>query len=226
MTTFAYCRVSTAKQAEDGDSLGVQQRQIEGYCQMHGFEAPQLIVEEGVSGSKPLNDRPAGKALLAALRSGDVIVASKLDRMFRSAIDALTMIEEFKRRKISVHLIDLGGDVAGNGISKLVFTILSAVAEAERDRIRSRVKETKADQRKRGRHLGGSRPFGYIIVEDGKGGKLVPDAREQAAIARMRKMRAGKASLRTIAEAMKAEGFTVSHVAVAQALRREDAEGR
>jgi hypothetical protein len=53
-------------------------------------------------------------------------------------------------------MIDLGGDVTGNGISKLVFTILSAVAEAKRDRIR----DVKADQRNRRRYLGGIVPFG------------------------------------------------------------------
>ncbi len=56
--------------------------------------------------------------------------------------------------------IDLGGDVTGNGISKLVFTILSAVTEAERDRIRERIRDVKADQRKRRRYLGGIVLFG------------------------------------------------------------------
>jgi putative DNA-invertase from lambdoid prophage Rac len=41
-------------------------------------------------------------------------------------------------------MIDLGGDVTGNGIAKLIFTILSAVAEAERDRIKERVSVVKA----------------------------------------------------------------------------------
>ena len=51
----------------------------------------------------------------------------------------------------------LGGEVAGNGISKLVFAIISAVAEAERDRIVQRSLDVKSDQRRRGRHLGGKR---------------------------------------------------------------------
>ena len=51
----------------------------------------------------------------------------------------------------------LGGDVAGNGISKLFFTIIGAVAEAERDRIVQRILDVKSDQRRRGRHLGGKR---------------------------------------------------------------------
>jgi len=64
-------------------------------------------------------------------------------------------------------MIDLGGDVTGNGISKLVFTILSAVAEAERERIRERIADVKRDQKTRGRFLGGSRPFGWQIAADG-----------------------------------------------------------
>ena len=49
----------------------------------------------------------------------------------------------------------LGGEVAGNGISKLVFAIISAVAEAERDRIVQGILDVKSDQRRHGRHLGG-----------------------------------------------------------------------
>lgn len=223
MATIAYCRVSTSRQADEGESLGIQQRQIEGYCHMQGFGTPRFFIEEGVSGSKPLNERPAGKQLLASLQRGDVIVCAKLDRMFRSALDALSMVQQFKDMGVALHLIDLGGDVAGNGISKLFFTILSAVAEAERDRIRSRVKETKADQRKRGRHLGGYRPFGFRVEKDEgdiRGGRLVPDEREQAAIAKMQALRTEGKSLRAIADAMQKDGFSISHEGVAEALRR------
>ena len=72
---------------------------------------------------------PIVRKLLAAPGKGDVIVTAKLDRAFRSAADALAVLEEFKAQGIGLHMIDLGGDVCGNGISKLVFTILSAVAE-------------------------------------------------------------------------------------------------
>jgi hypothetical protein len=71
---------------------------------------------------------------------------AKLDRMFRSALDALDVLGKLKQHRVPLHMIDLGGDVTGNGISKLIFTILSAVAEAERDRIRERVSTTKADR--------------------------------------------------------------------------------
>jgi hypothetical protein len=61
-----------------------------------------------------------------------------MDRCFRSAFDALTTIESFKKRKISLWLLDLGGDVSGNGISELMMTVLAAVAQFERTLISER----------------------------------------------------------------------------------------
>src|SRR4051812_13945102 len=90
-----------------------------GYAHMHGLTLDQIVVEEGVSGSVPLNDRPAGGALLAKLKAGDIVIAAKLDRCFRSALDALNVAEQLKRRGVKLHLLDLGGDIAGNGLSKL-----------------------------------------------------------------------------------------------------------
>ena len=141
MRVFGYCRVSTAEQANGGLSLDQQKQQITGYSMMKGWEVAGFFIEAGVSGSVPLAGRPEGQRLLATLQPGDVVVAAKLDRAFRSAADALETLEELKKDKIGLHLIDLGGDVCGNGISKLVFTILSAVAENARDRIRERVRD-------------------------------------------------------------------------------------
>ena len=134
MAVYSYSRVSTTAQAEEGESLGAQQRRVEGYAMQHDLTIDRHFVERGVSGSVPLDERPEGKALLAILKPGDVIITPKLDRMFRSALNALGVLEGLKQQGVSLHMIDLGGDVTGNGISKLVFTILSAVAEAERDR--------------------------------------------------------------------------------------------
>jgi putative DNA-invertase from lambdoid prophage Rac len=119
--------------------------------------------------------------------------------MFRSALDALDVLAKLKARGISLHMIDLGGDVTGNGISKLVFTILSAVAEAERDRIRERIATVKADQKARQRYLGGKVPFGFKLGEDGT---LEPDQVQQAAIDTARQMRADGAKLRVIQETL------------------------
>ena len=202
MAVYGYARVSTSRQAEEGESLDVQQRTVAGYALMLGLTVDRMFIERGVSGSMPLADRPEGSALLAVLKSGDVLITPKLDRMFRSALDALDVLAKLKARNVSLHMIDLGGDVTGNGISKLVFTILSAVAEAERDRIRERVTQVKRDQRQRNRYLGGIVPFGFRVGEDGG---LVPDAAEQALIAHARALRADGATLRAIQAVLEAQ---------------------
>jgi DNA invertase Pin-like site-specific DNA recombinase len=102
-------------------------------------------------------------------------------------------------------------------MASLVFTILSAVAEAERDRIRERISIVKADLKTRGRFLGGNVPFGYRLEQ---GGCLVEDAGQQAAIAEMRAMHQRGLSLRAIAALIQARGHTLSHVGVQQALKR------
>src|SRR5829696_2007476 len=137
------------------DTRGAQRRTIEGYAMMVGLVLDRVFVERGVSGSRPIGERPEGGKLLAMAQAGDVVITPKLDRMFRSALDALDVLARLKDRDVSLHMIDLGGDVTSNGISKLVFTILSAVAEAERDRTRERIADVKRDQRSRGRYLGG-----------------------------------------------------------------------
>jgi putative DNA-invertase from lambdoid prophage Rac len=116
--------------------------------------------------------------------------------MFRSASDALGTLEEMKEQRISLHMIDLGGDVCGNGISKLVFTILSAVAENERDRIRERIRDVKRHLASQGVYGGGNKPFGYDVVD----GRLVPNMAEQKALANMRKLRAAGMSFQKIGE--------------------------
>ena len=211
MAIYGYCRVSTERQAEEGESLGAQQRTIEGYAMMNGMAVDRVFIERGVSASKPLADRPEGASLLAVVKPGDAIITAKLDRMFRSALDALDVLAHLKQNGISLHMVDLQGDVTGNGISKLVFTILSAVAEAERDRIRERIRDVKADQKTRGRYLGGSVPFGWTTSASGD---LVEDDLQQDAIRRMVDMRHSGATLRAIAKTVQSEGFNLSHTGV------------
>jgi DNA invertase Pin-like site-specific DNA recombinase len=64
----------------EGESLEVQQRQIKGYCDMHGLAIDEIVVEEGVSGSIPVHERPKGGALLAKLKADDTVISPKLDR--------------------------------------------------------------------------------------------------------------------------------------------------
>jgi DNA invertase Pin-like site-specific DNA recombinase len=57
-----------------------------------------VYVERGVSGATPFVERLKGRQLDARLRKGDILVAAKLDRMFRSALDALNVIEDLMSR--------------------------------------------------------------------------------------------------------------------------------
>lgn len=211
MAVYGYLRVSTDRQADEGESLGTQQRVVEGYAMMNGLSLDSIFVERGVSGSKPLGERPEGAHLLAALQPGDAVITPKLDRMFRSALDALDVLRQLKEHDVSLHMIDLGGDVTGNGISKLVFTILSALAEAERDRIRERIRDVKADQRKRQRYLGGIVPFGWQLAD---GGALIEDPNQQRAIQCICELRRNGLSLRAISAAIAADGVKLSHEGV------------
>jgi putative DNA-invertase from lambdoid prophage Rac len=218
--------MTTLRQANEGESLEVQRRQIEGYAHMHGLTLDDVVVEEGVSGSVPVAERPKGGELFARLRKGDIVIAPKLDRLFRSALDALTVVEDMRKRGVGLHLLDLGGDISGNGMSKLFLTIAAAFAEAERDRIRERIGQVKADQKARGRYLGGIVPFGY---RGGDAGELVPHQAEQeaireiAALPRLCNIRAEGNTLRAIANAVREKGVKISHEGMANVLRSQGA---
>lgn len=219
MSVYGYVRVSTKQQAEDGLSLEAQQRQIEGYAMMQGLQIDEIFVERAVSGWKALDTRPQGKLLIERLSKGDVILCSKLDRMFRSARDALVVSDELKKQGVSLHLIDLGGDVTGNGVSKVFFTIVAAFAEFERDRIAERISDVKSNEREKGRFLGGSRPFGYSVNKEGN---LIPNEDEQILIQDVVKFRNEGKSLRYIAEAVSSEVIKISHVTVRRILNDEN----
>jgi putative DNA-invertase from lambdoid prophage Rac len=218
VTVYGYTRVSTERQADEGVSLDEQIRRIEGRALEQGWLIAETFIERGISGSVPLGDRPEGARLVAALQPGDVVIAAKLDRMFRSAWDALNVIRDFQRRRISLWLLDLGGDVSGDGIAKLVLTILAAIAEFERERIGERIRDAKRHQRRAGQYLGGDRPFGWRIGGDGA---LVEDEAEQSALAEMRDLRAAGDSYRSIAAHIKnTRGILISHQGVKRALAR------
>jgi putative DNA-invertase from lambdoid prophage Rac len=221
MAVYGYCRVSTIRQVDEGESLEVQERQLRGYAAMHAMTITQIVVEKGVSGSIPVQERKVGGPLLAKLERGDIVIAAKLDRMFRSALDALNVVASLKERGVNLHLLDLGGDIAGNGLSKLFLTIAAAFAEAERDRIRERIGQSKADQKARGRYLGGKRPFGWRRGDDGE---LVAIEPEQEAIREIIRLRLEERQpLRVVVEAMAAKGHRISHQSVVNIVARVEA---
>jgi DNA invertase Pin-like site-specific DNA recombinase len=223
---FGYARVSTQGQTDSGISLDEQQRNIEGRCLERGWTLEKMYVDAGISGSTPLGKRPEGAKLLATLRPRDIVIAARMDRCFRSALDALQTIQSFRQRKISLWLLDLGGDCSGNGIAELITTVLAATAQFERSLISERIKDSKRNIRRAGLHQGGHRPFGWTLGppppegERNRARALIPDEAEQQAIADMVAMRADDRSLCYIRDKLRARGFPISHQSVANILAR------
>lgn len=198
MAIYGYIRVSTLQQANEGDSLETQLKQITSYTSLKGYEIPSenFITERGVSGSIEFEKRPEGLKLFERLESGDVLIFSKLDRAFRNTRNALNTLHELKERGVSVHFIDLGGDVTNDGIGSVIFTILSAFASFERDRMATRIREVKQVQKTEGRFLGGFTRFGYKVEND----RLVKDPNKQKIIKEMKDMKRRGMSLRRISK--------------------------
>lgn len=197
MSVFGYVRVSTINQAREGESLEAQRLQVVSYAASKGLELPieNVFVEAGVSGSTEFETRPEGAKLFEVVQAGDLLIFPKLDRAFRNTRNALNVLHELKARGVSVHFIDLGGDVTGNGVGAIVFTILSAFATFERERIAARIREVKQLKKAQGKFTGGRRAFGYDVVD----GVKVPRNDEQVIIKQMVKMREAGAGYRDIA---------------------------
>ena len=175
MAVYGYTRVSTQEQVE-GNSLEAQRRRVKAAADFIGLEIEMLLVDAGISGAVPLDDRPHGSILVNSIEEGDTIIASKLDRMFRSAADALTWLEKLREANVKLILCDMGMDpVTENGVSKLLFSILAAMAEFERERIQERMAEGRKVKKESGGWTGGKPPFGFMIEGSGKNARCVPD---------------------------------------------------
>jgi DNA invertase Pin-like site-specific DNA recombinase len=224
MTVYGYTRVSTAEQAaDDRSSLDTQRRKIGAAAELSGLTVDLFIEEPGVSGGKPLADRPEGGPLLARLGKGDVLVVAKLDRAFRNAADALATAEQLKARKVDLIVADMGSEpVTQNGVSRMFFGMLALVAEFERDRIKERSAEGRTAKRRGGGHIGGSTPFGFRKIGTGRAARLEPDPAQQAALRDMQALAAEGLASRAIAAAVQERhGIAISHVTVCAALARD-----
>jgi len=154
MEAAVYVRVSTQEQATFGVSVEAQIERAENYLKSQGLTCSQVYREEGASAAKPLEDRPAGALMLERVREGKVkrIVAMKLDRLFRSAEDALHMTREWDRQAVALHLMDAGGQPmdTSSAMGRMLLSVLAIVAEMERTLIAERTAMAMAFMRKRG----------------------------------------------------------------------------
>jgi DNA invertase Pin-like site-specific DNA recombinase len=127
----------------------------------------------------------------------------------------LNTLHLLKERAVSVHSIDLGGDVTGNGVGAIIFTILSAFASFERERIAARISEVKQMRKAQGYYVGGRRGFGFDVVD----GKKVPNETEQALLEQMKAMKESGSSLRVIHQWLNKErGVKLAYSSLREAL--------
>lgn len=178
---YGYIRMSTVKQDMSPE---VQRKLICQHAAGHGLTVDQFFTDKAVSGGKPMEERPAGRDLMARLRRGDTIIAAKLDRVFRSNIDFSINLDRWLRQGVKCIFCDIGYLDMQTMHGQLVLTILAAVAQFERQIISTRTKEGIAHLQRKGyrttRHtrLG----FRWKKVDTPEGRKLieVPDDNERA----------------------------------------------
>ncbi len=203
---IGYTRCSTKDQV-DGSTIQEQERMIRGIAMIRGVDQFDVVFfsDPAVSGSISLGRRPQGAEMFASLKKGDIIVAAKLDRLFRSSLDALYVVQELQERGIGIILADMGQTpVTENGASKLFFSMLAAFAEFERTRINERTESGRDSKKKLGGCVGAI-PYGWYKRGYGRGSVLIENFEEQKVIAAMVKLRSSGMTYRDIASVLAAE---------------------
>jgi len=97
--------------------------------------------------------RPVFERVINKLQAGDTLVVHDLDRAFRSALDALKQAEQLRKRGVEFQILSLNVDT-GTPAGQLVFTVMAAFAQYERQCLSQRTKEGMAAARRRGKHIG------------------------------------------------------------------------
>lgn len=144
MRLFGYARVSTSQQ-----SLDMQTKALKA---------------EGVRDSRIFTDKLTGsnvnrdglRLLRVKVEEGDLILVKKLDRLGRDTADMIQLIKEFDEMNVAIRFLDDGISTEGT-MGKMVVTILSAVAQAERERILERTNEGRIEAKAQGVKFGRKR---------------------------------------------------------------------
>ena len=141
MRLFGYARVSTSQQSLDIQIKGLKEA---------GVKASRIFTDKA-SGSS--TDRKGLDLLRMKVEEGDVILVKKLDRLGRDTADMIQLIKEFDAQGVAIRFIDDGISTDGE-MGKMVVTILSAVAQAERRRILERTSEGRDEAKLKGIRFG------------------------------------------------------------------------
>lgn len=131
---FGYSRVSTRGQARDGNSLAAQENALRN-------AGAEIIYSDAFTGTKA--DRPQLNELLTKIKPGDVLITCKLDRLARSAVQGIELIEDLLSRGVTVEVLNMGR-MDDTPTGRLIRQVMLAFAQFERDLIVTRTQEGKA----------------------------------------------------------------------------------
>lgn len=177
MKAFGYLRVSGKGQL-DGDGFPRQRAAIKAYAAAHGIRVVRWFEEQGISGSKDLENRPALQELMLALHSNGtrLVLIEKLDRLARDLMVQETIIGDLRKNGfeiISVAEPDLCSDDPSR---KLVRQVFGAIAEYERAMIVLKLRAARQRIRARQGRCEGRKPYGERPGEQ----EVIARARELA----------------------------------------------
>jgi DNA invertase Pin-like site-specific DNA recombinase len=204
MKVVGYTRCSTEEQAVEGVSLVTQRGRIQAWCAATGAELVEVIEDGGVSGTRPLADRPGGARVASLLEARkpdvDAVIVARLDRLGRDASEALSCLRKFASGSVGLvsiaERIDLSSP-QGRAMAQVTFVF----AELERGLIAQRTSDALCELRSCGK-VYGPVPFGFY--RDGE--DLIVHAEEQHVLTRMRKLRARGKSYNAVAQSLNRSG--------------------
>jgi DNA invertase Pin-like site-specific DNA recombinase len=204
MAIQAYLRVSTEDQAESGAGLAAQKDACRAWAAKQGEDVAAFFADEGVSGSKSLEHRPALLELLSGLKRGDVVLVAKRDRIARDVVVA-AMVEAAANRK-GCKIVSAAGEGSEDDspAGLLMRRLIDSFSEYERAVIASRTKAALQAKKLRGERVGAIQ-YGYHLAADGI--HLESDAAEQAVICEARRLRDSGLSLGKVAAELARQGL-------------------
>ena len=176
---YTYKRVSTAMQI-DGYSLDAQRARMKAYADFNDYEIVGEYEDAGKSG-KSIEGRMQFRQMMEDVKSGkdniSYVLVFKLSRFGRNAADVLSTLQVMQDFGVNLICVEDGID-SSKDAGKLMISVLSAVAEIERENIRVQTMEGRIQKAREGKWNGGFAPYGYQLVN----GKLEINEEEAVAI--------------------------------------------
>ena len=176
---YTYTRVSTAMQI-DGYSLDAQKARMKAFADYNEYEIVGTYEDAGKSG-KSIEGRMEFNRMMEDIKSGkdgvSYVLVFKLSRFGRNAADVLSTLQIMQDFGVNLICVEDGID-SSKDAGKLMISVLSAVAEIERENIRVQTMEGRIQKAREGKWNGGFAPYGYQLTD----GKLYINEEEAAAI--------------------------------------------